>query len=381
MKSTEGKHYVGLDHIRALAAFLVVVWHFAHGTGGSPVPFNQAPALGLLDEGHVGVSLFMVLSGYLFAKLVAGRRIDFPAFLWNRAIRLLPLLLVVLLIVGVLSYRDNPVWYLGRLAGGVVLPWLPNGGWSITVESHFYLMLPLLLWAAAKWRWALIAMVAAAICARLFILAAGFEVQDFAYWTIAGRFDQFALGIFFAMRPAIRGRWAGLAAVGIAAVYLAFDAAGGFYAGPDWAWVILPTIEAIAFAAIISWYDANPIRSPRMWIVQKAGEYSYSIYLLHFFFVFHAARFVDERVMKLTSLYVALPWALLFFLFMVGVGHLSFKLIESPPMRLRKAYIRKDPGLGVARVVAKDADGRPDIGAAGRGGRPSDENKIVGVVR
>lgn len=381
MQSTEGKHYPGLDHIRALAAFLVVVWHFAHGTTGSPVPFAQAPELGLLDEGHVGVSLFMVLSGYLFAKLIAGRSIDYPAFLWNRAIRLLPLLLIVLLVVGVTQYRNNPVFYLSRLAGGAVLPWLPNGGWSITVEAHFYLILPVLLWAAAKWRWALIAMVAAAVCARLVILAAGFEVQDFAYWTIAGRFDQFALGIFFATRPAVRSLWAGLAAAGIAAVYVAFDAAGGFYAGPDWAWTILPTIEAVAFAAIISWYNANPIRSPKMWLVEKAGDASYAIYLLHFFLVFHASQLVDEHVMRLTNLYVALPWAVLFFAVMAVVGHYSYTRFELPLMkRLRKSYIKRGPRLGVAGVGAEDADSDFHVGAGGSGGGPADENKVVGVV-
>jgi hypothetical protein len=60
MRSSTGQHFVGLDHVRALAAFMVVVWHFSHRFTGVPVPFNQAPLLGFLDEGHVGVALFMV---------------------------------------------------------------------------------------------------------------------------------------------------------------------------------------------------------------------------------------------------------------------------------------------------------------------------------
>ncbi len=339
MRSSSGQHFAGLDHVRALAAFMVVTWHFAHGFDGDPVPFNQAPELGLLDEGHVGVSLFMVLSGYLFAKLIAGRSINFPAFLWNRAIRLLPLLLVVLVLAGMRDYQDNLLVFTKIVIGSAVLPHLPNGGWSITAEAHFYLMLPLLLWAASKWRWAPVAMVAAAICVRVAILASGADVQDAAYWTIIGRFDQFVLGIFFCQQRVV-GRWAVAALVGIAVFYSVFDATGGFYAGPDWLWVIIPTFEAVAFGAIISWYDANPIKSPKMWFVQKAGEYSYSIYLLHSFYVFDAARLVDEHVMRLTSLYAALPWALLFFVGMVGIGHISFKIIECPPLRFRKPYIK-----------------------------------------
>ena len=38
----------------------------------------------------------MTLSGYLFAKLTFGIPISYPRFLWNRLIRLAPLLLFVL---------------------------------------------------------------------------------------------------------------------------------------------------------------------------------------------------------------------------------------------------------------------------------------------
>lgn len=350
MRSSSGQHFAGLDHVRALAAFMVVTWHFAHGTDGFPVRFNAAPEIGLIDEGHVGVSLFMVLSGYLFAKLIAGRSINYPAFLWNRAIRLLPLLLVVLFVVGVQSYRDNLFSFAKIVIGGAVLPQLPNGGWSITAEAHFYLILPLLLLAAAKWRWAPVVMVAVAICVRFAIFVSGASVQDLAYWTIIGRFDQFALGIFF-YQQRVTGRWAGMALVGIAAIYSVFDVTGGFYAGPDWPWVIMPALEGAAFGAIISWYDANPIKSPKMWLVQKAGEYSYSIYLLHFFFVFAAAQFIDQHIMGFTSLYFALPWALLFFVAMVGVGHISYQLIEGPPLRFRKPYIKASSASPVAALA------------------------------
>src|SRR5882672_9954754 len=95
MRSSSGAHYIALDHVRALAAFMVFAWHFTHAWNGYPIPFEYAPAvfpLSLLDEGHTGVALFMTLSGYLFAKLVGDRRVDFPNFLWSRAVRLGPLL-------------------------------------------------------------------------------------------------------------------------------------------------------------------------------------------------------------------------------------------------------------------------------------------------
>lgn len=77
VKSSTGQYWEGLDQIRGIAALLVVVWHFAHRSTGQPVPFEEVPLplFSILEEGHVGVSLFMVLSGYLFAKLLAGREL------------------------------------------------------------------------------------------------------------------------------------------------------------------------------------------------------------------------------------------------------------------------------------------------------------------
>src|SRR5579859_619795 len=111
MKSSTGEYYVGLDHVRAFAAYCVFVWHFTHGLDGFPIPFGDAPVvfpLAILDEGHTGVAIFMTLSGYLFAKLLDGKNIDYKAFFWNRFIRLAPLLVAVSAAVGVLQFhRDD----------------------------------------------------------------------------------------------------------------------------------------------------------------------------------------------------------------------------------------------------------------------------------
>jgi peptidoglycan/LPS O-acetylase OafA/YrhL len=148
MRSSTGAHFIALDHVRAFAAFLVLVWHFCHGPVGYPaspgysIPYSYSPSFfpfSILDEGHTGVALFMVLSGYLFAKLLSGKSINYRAFIWNRVLRLLPLLAVVILIYGVVS-----VWRGGSLlqysydtALGLIFPYLPGGGWSITVEFHY----------------------------------------------------------------------------------------------------------------------------------------------------------------------------------------------------------------------------------------------------
>ena len=76
----------------------------------------------------------------------ANKKINYPVFLYNRGLRLLPLLLCVLLIIAAQAYMDgrlNAAFFI-HLLKGFVLPTLPNGGWSITVEFHFYIILPVL---------------------------------------------------------------------------------------------------------------------------------------------------------------------------------------------------------------------------------------------
>src|SRR5258706_15678405 len=102
MRSSSGAHFIALDHVRAVAIFMVFAWHFTHARNGYPVPFDYVPALfpfSVLDEGHTGVALFMSLSGYLFAKLLDGKSIDYRRFLWYPALRPLPPLAGGLLIL------------------------------------------------------------------------------------------------------------------------------------------------------------------------------------------------------------------------------------------------------------------------------------------
>lgn len=355
MRSSSGVHFIALDHIRALAGFMVFVWHFTHAAYGYPVPFEYVPDLflfSIFDEGHTGVALFMTLSGYLFAKLLDGKSIDYGAFIWNRALRLLPLLVVVIIIVGVgkfVSGKDMSV-YAYSVARGAIFPTLPNGGWSITVELHYYIILPVLLWMLVKSKLFPLVVVFSAVALRMFFYHEDGEVQWFAYWTIFGRVDQFVLGmIAYHFRSYITRRHliALLTIVAFMLMYWYFDIKGGFYQyisypSPSPLWIIIPTIEGLAYGVAIAWYD-NSFEHSTVGLskfIGRVGEYSYSIYLLHFFVVFHAARFVNGRIMDISNFYLAFLWALVFFVLMVIPGYLSFRYVEEPFLRLRKRYVK-----------------------------------------
>lgn len=359
MRSSSGEHYLALDHIRALAALLVFTWHFTHASTGFPVTFDYSPflfPLSLLDEGHTGVALFMTLSGYLFAKLLHGKTINYKAFLWNRAIRLLPLLAVVLLANGaylVVRGKTTLVDYANTIAEGVIFPSLPNGGWSITVEFHYYLILPLFLYMVRKSKWLPVSIILSSIIVRTLVHVKAGEVQSLAYWTIIGRIDQFALGMLaFQLRSYATKRH------GFVAFYLTsfllfywyFDAQGGFMAAPSYPspsrlWIILPTVEGLSYAVGIAWYDTSfsPSNGGFSRYVGYAGAYSYSIYLLHYNVVFRAARFINDHIMDLSNFYLACAWSAVCFLAMIPIGYLSFRFIELPFLKHRKRYVNSSP--------------------------------------
>ncbi|MEM8498529.1 MAG: acyltransferase [Pseudomonadota bacterium] len=350
MKSSSGAYFIGLDHVRALAAYIVFTWHFIHVNNGHLTPPPAFP-LSVLTEGHTGVALFMVLSGYLFAKLLDGKKIIYSQFLWNRFLRLAPLLFFVIFALGVQKYyAGNDIGqYLQQIAAGAIKPTLPNGGWSITVEFHFYLMLPLLLFLTEKWKYALLVIVLMALAFRTYLHQELGQVQTLSYLTIVGRIDQFVLGILtFRFRNKIRGNnaLAGTAFIGFLVFYWYFDSMGGYYKNPSYPsksmfWVYIPAIEGLAYALLIAWYDSSFKHSTGLVsrIASTIGTYSYSIYLLHFFVVFEVSNAIDTHLIELTNIHVAIVFSSLCFLIMIPIGYLSYRFIESPFLRFRTKYL------------------------------------------
>lgn len=353
MKSSTGQYYLGLDHIRALAAFLVFAWHFIHVQDGHRAPPPMFP-LSILSEGHTGVALFMALSGYLFAKLLDGKNINYVSFLWNRILRLAPLLIVVIILATLKQYmQGNDVGaYLKFISGGLIWPVLPNGGWSITVELHFYLILPVLLFLSRKSKYLPLVFIAIMVLIRTYLYFEKGTIQWLNYWTIVGRIDQFILGILaYQYRHLIVGKhWLVIGILlSFAVFYTYMDSLGGFYSHYPWPsrnsiWIVVGTVEGLAYATLIVWYDNSFSHSTGRIsrFIALIGTYSYSIYLLHIFYVFDLAKFIDKHIVELSNMYLALLLSPFCLLLMMPVAWFSYRFVELPFLRYRTKYIIDD---------------------------------------
>lgn len=353
MISSSGQYFISLDHVRALAVIVVFLWHFNHVENGHLAPPDYF-LLSLFTEGHTGVAIFMTLSGYLFSKLLEGKSIRVKAFIWNRFLRLAPLLTFMIVVKGALTYSRNEslLAYIKGVVSGFYLPSLPNGGWSITVEFHFYLLLPLILLIAGSGKHRLFLILASALTLRALIYYSSGTIQALSYFTLLGRIDQFLLGFMaYKYRTYICGKH--LRAIGILCLfycyYWCFDRLGGFYGNiaypsPSSVWLYHPTLEGLAYSTAIAWYDTSFQHSHNLLskFIALIGQCSYSIYLLHMFIVFDLSKFIHAHIIALDNEITTMLAGAICIVVLTPIWYLFWRFVELPPMKYRTNYL-KDP--------------------------------------
>lgn len=150
-----------VESLRALAALAVVFGHaFSLSFGAKPGVFDGTKNR-LLVGGGLGVFLFFTLSGYLlflpFLRAQVGTRdsVRLGDYARNRLLRILPAYVVVVTLLSVVrpfQGQQSDWWrfmlFVQNYSGqSVTLP--DSAVWSLQVEMHFYLVLPLVAAALA----------------------------------------------------------------------------------------------------------------------------------------------------------------------------------------------------------------------------------------
>lgn len=351
MEPVVTRHVQVLDHVRAIAALLVLAFHLTLQFPAIPL-LASAAGLALLRQGYVGVSLFLALSGFLFMRLALERGLptDALAFLRNRLLRVAPLFMVVFVFAISIhrdAFRPADIGYL--LITNIGKPptsehFATGTAWSISLELAFYLIFPFLARFALEG--------GLVYLGRLILLCLVFKLAAFGlaesgklvmYSTLIGRMDQFLIGMGAAIlslrwgaRWGVR-RWR-LALAAVIAVLLVYGIwlerhAPYGSAANEWVWILIPSIEGLLFSALILCCLQAQLR-PWPWLDRSlswVALVSYSLYLLHPLAIVLVRRLVERGL---------LPWpdgaaAALAAALALLLACLSYHTIESPFLRLK----------------------------------------------
>jgi peptidoglycan/LPS O-acetylase OafA/YrhL len=339
-----------LDGVRGAAILSVLAVHTRHIFGWP-----------LLQGGNIGVDIFFVLSGFLITTLLVEEwdhagTISLKNFYWRRALRLVPALLLLL---AVLYYfadilllpteaadtrRAVPVTFAYASDLAMAFFNLRLGAlqhtWSLAIEEHFYLLWPLLLFAALKLgisrkRLVIVTLLLAAASAlhRATLQQLG-ALPVRTYYGIDTRADALLIGCATGMCVSwglIRARsWRSLLAPALLFVMVCLVATD--YASP---FMHFGGFAVLAFATAVLLINlilspSNHLSAllecgPLVWL----GRISYGVYLWHYP-VFKATSFL--RVGWPLKLCVALAATLI-------VSSLSYYVLERPALSLKRRFV------------------------------------------
>jgi peptidoglycan/LPS O-acetylase OafA/YrhL len=351
-----------LDHLRFLAASLVVLFHTAMTARNSGRPADLFP-ITLIDQGHTGVALFMVISGFIMTTMFAERELDPLKFYMNRFLRIYPLMILVVTF-GYFSTPDPRPTFVGVDYLMSLLP-ISNlyrlnygafGGhlWTIAVELQFYLLLPLLLKFRDRYGsrrfYACVLGLAFALGVAQYIVNG--TTHTFSYFTIFGSIDLFIGGMIAAELYLVMQErklrfslwWSAVALIAIGAIIAWLFSVPSFFqvdfhnVAPDHIsrsnkWIFWPLLQAIMWGSFLLVYLRSASEIPGAAIVASFGKWSYSTYIWHILVI---------EILKNKFLWMT-PYALGVFVILpvtLVVSFASYNLIELPFLGLRSAYAK-----------------------------------------
>jgi peptidoglycan/LPS O-acetylase OafA/YrhL len=334
-----------IQFLRGVAVLVVVLYH---------------SNLGILNQGYLGVDVFFVLSGFLITSIVLkgldNNNFSFSQFYLRRAKRLLPALYSTLFFTTLLCLiiLTNQQWveYLEQLKGALtftsnmVLPsqtgYFENASegkpllhiWSLSLEEQYYFLLPITLFLLPK---------------KFRIFGILFLTFASLYWCFSWVYSENQNAPFlWRLADSTKSDWA---------FYLLFTRAWELLAGSFCAWVMLKkttiaipsvykfvALALIFFSCIVNFNNEHPsiesliivlstmviLIGKQDWLpnnfmthwIEKVGDWSYSIYLVHWpLFAFAYLSYVGDvpSVVKIGLIVSSIVF-----------GYIQFRYVETP---------------------------------------------------
>lgn len=374
----------GLDHLRALAILLVFGFHYQ-------LQFSHPSWTGwFMKIGWTGVDLFFVLSGFLissqlFAQIKKGSGISLKTFFIKRFFRILPIYFFIVGVYFLFPYfREKealpPLWKFLTFTQNFGLE-IKNFGtfshaWSLCVEEHFYLLLPLILIFLtsrnffSKSYWILVALLVFGIVFRMFLWNIYYpsnSVTDtsLSYWTehiyypTYNRLDGLLVGVSIAaiyqFSPKI---WDGISKFGnqiiilsiglLTVVYFSFADLGA-YSTSIWGFPLISIAYGFLVLGAIS--PSSFLYNWNSRIATLIATLSYAIYLSHKGII-HIGQelFTKLGIDKNSNLMF-----LFCIMFCVVVSWLLNLTIEKPFMKMRDRILRQEKPTANKSIAAGGA--------------------------
>ncbi|MBI3294718.1 MAG: acyltransferase [Deltaproteobacteria bacterium] len=340
-----------LDGVRGIAVLLVLLFHFFSWSMGQ-TGWSGLPLLieNLSRMGWSGVNLFFVLSGFLITRILLKNRTQpnyYRSFYLRRALRILPLyyltVLICLFYPGGAAFAGVSALHLSNMAPILGVVMVHPGLWSLSVEEHFYLV-----WPTIVKRLSLkgLAHCCALLC--LFVPCLRMYFHDHATSSYTWfRVDSLAWGALLGMAydhftsSSARYRLA-LAAFATGSLILLL----GWRLGVTTRNSVLGaglqfTFLDLLYSSFILTAIANPsgnflARTLRAWPLQRLGDLSYCLYLIHqpLLSLYEWIVPKPEQIGSALFSYLTLR-AVVVLATACGLASLSERFFEKPIQRLR----------------------------------------------
>lgn len=357
-----------IDALRGLAIIGVLCIH----TGFFAAPAS-APLRWLADNGARGVQLFYVISACTLLMSIRKRaeREERPwlAYTIRRLARIMPMFYVAMLAYLLIAGLGPSYWAPRGVTPGAIIStalfangWHPEwinaivqGGWSIAIETNFYILLPFLALVITNLERAIIAFlislpISALLAAQAWRLhppqMAPYLAGHFTYLWLPAQLPVFLAGMMlyyllpsmtqWASGPARKSR-AVMLLLGslLAAACLTHDKVRGL---PDF---VAFALSFILLAGALAAWPTRLLVNP---FFRRIGQVSYSIYLLHYLFLQHipsVAGLLSQYHLRISPDVNYLLTLLMLLALSVGVGSLAYRFIEEPGMELGRRIIRR----------------------------------------
>jgi peptidoglycan/LPS O-acetylase OafA/YrhL len=355
-----------LDVLRCIAVLLVV---------GSHLPYYDAWA----KIGWIGVDLFFVLSGFLISGLLFQEykdtgSLDVKRFLIRRGLKIYPsfyLLMVGATVLYLLNHATIPrkqliaSWFfLQNYFHEDKVYLILSHTWTLAVEEHFYLLLPLLLTlliglfsGRAPFRVipALFFSIASSCLALRYFTLGPYPYAWMTHMRLDGLFAGVALGYLYHFKMPLFRKLTGHYALVLAAL---FCAPALLFNQPD---RIVQTFGLtflyVGFSFLVAW---SVVRSPKTSLGQamakgaaRIGFYSYSIYLWH---TLICDAFLYQSNLSLIKFWIYIATT-------VAGGCAMAHLVELPYQALRERLFPSPYGVSQARLAARESHALPTVDA------------------